>query len=57
MQDEAETPGERVKRFWWMPMDDLRRIMNAGIQNRRQCEVLARLDAITIYTLRAHGGE
>lgn len=57
MELEGETPEERAQRYWWMPMDDLRRVLNAGIQNRRQAEIMARLDAITIYTLRAHGGE
>jgi hypothetical protein len=43
---------ERQKLMWSMPMYALRDILERLMRDRRPTETMARLDALTIYTLR-----
>jgi hypothetical protein len=45
-------PDERQKLMWTMPLYALKDVLNKLMKDNRVSEVPARLDALTIYTIR-----
>lgn len=53
-EPDNEFPDERQERYRNIPLADLEQVLLELMRTRRQTEIDARLDALTIYLLRYH---